>query len=142
MAINLVRVKIVAVLLLPYGVGITSQVTNLVNTLTVLLFVGLGPGVAKFLASHREAGDEAAAARVVTTSTTALLVTSLAGLAAGLVLAAPLAGWALQDISTSAARSYRATRPCGRLRLPTWPVPHSASSPSCPWCIGWASGVR
>jgi len=99
MAINLVRVKIVAVLLLPYGVGITSQVTNLINTLTVLLFVGLGPGVAKFLASHRESGDEAAAARVVTTSTTALVITSLAGLVAGLALAGQLAGWALQDTS-------------------------------------------
>ena len=99
MAINLVRVKIVAVLLLPYGVGITSQVTNLINTLTVLLFVGLGPGVAKFLASHRESGDEAAAARVVTTSTAALVITSLAGLVAGLALAGPLAGWALQDAS-------------------------------------------
>ncbi len=99
MAINLVRVKIVAVLLLPYGVGITSQVTNLINTLTVLLFLGLGPGVAKFLASHRETGDEAAAARVVTTSTAVLLVTSFMGLVIGLALARPIAGWALQDTS-------------------------------------------
>ena len=99
MAINLVRVKIVAVLLLPYGVGITSQVANLINTVTVILFLGLGPGVAKFLASHREAGDEAAAARVVTTSTAVLLVTALAGLVIGFALAVPLAGWALQDAS-------------------------------------------
>ncbi len=99
MVINLVRVKIVAVLLLPYGVGITSQVTNLINSLTVLLFLGLGPGVARFLAAHREAGDEEAAARIVTTSTAVLLVTSSLGLIAGLALARPLAGWALQDTS-------------------------------------------
>lgn len=97
MVINLVRVKIVAVVLLPYGVGVTAQVTNLVNTLTVLLFLGVGPGVARFLAAYREKGDEAAAARVVTTSTAALLATSAVGLLAGFALARPLAEWALQD---------------------------------------------
>ena len=116
MAINLVRVKIVAVLLLPYGVGITSQVTNLINTLTVLLFVGLGPGVAKFLASHRESGDEAAAARVVTTSTAALVITSLAGLVAGLALAgdpaaarAATAGdvWILYPLGQTGGQSWQ-----------------------------------
>jgi O-antigen/teichoic acid export membrane protein len=97
MAINLVRVKIVAVLLQPAGVGITNQATNLLNTLTVLLFLGLGPGVAKFLAAHQAEGDDEAAARVVTTSSVALLLSSVIGLIVGVLLAQPLAAWAFED---------------------------------------------
>jgi PST family polysaccharide transporter len=99
MAINLVRVKIVAVLLLPAGVGITAQATNLLNTLTVLLFLGLGPGVAKFLAAHQAEGDEDAAARVVTTSVAALVLSSTIGLILGILFAQPLAQWAFEDAS-------------------------------------------
>jgi PST family polysaccharide transporter len=99
MGINLVRVKIVAVALQEAGVGTTSQATNLLNTLTVLLFIGLGPGVARFLAAHREKGDLAAEARVVTTSAGALLLTSAVGLVAGILLAQPLANWAFDDPS-------------------------------------------
>jgi PST family polysaccharide transporter len=99
MAINLVRVKIVAVLLLPAGVGITAQATNLLNTLTVLLFLGLGPGVAKFLAAHQAEGDDDAAARVVTTSAAALLLSSVVGFVLGILLAQPLAAWAFEDAS-------------------------------------------
>jgi enterobacterial common antigen flippase len=97
MAINLVRVKIVAVLLLPAGVGIVNQATNLLNTLTVILFLGLGPGIAKFLAAHQSEGDEDAAAAIVTTSSAALVVTSVLGLAVGALLARPLAAWAFED---------------------------------------------
>jgi O-antigen/teichoic acid export membrane protein len=99
MAINLVRVKIVAVLLLPAGVGIVNQATNLLNTLTVILFLGLGPGIAKFLAAHQAEGDEDAAAAIVTTSSAALLVTSALGLVVGALLAQPLAGWAFEDVT-------------------------------------------
>lgn len=99
MLINLLRVKIVAVLLGPYGVGVTSQLTTLINTLTVFMFLGLGPGVAKFLAEANAQGDRGRARQVVATSTLTLLIVSGLGTLACLIAVRPITGWTLQDLS-------------------------------------------
>ena len=97
MVINLVRTKIVAVLLGPYGVGITSQANLLVNTLTPILFLGLNQGVSKYLAAAREQGDDRFASQVATTSAIAVLITSIIGTALSLIFVRPLGLWAMQD---------------------------------------------
>jgi PST family polysaccharide transporter len=97
MAINLVRTKIVAVLLGPYGVSLTTQANNLINTLTPILFLGLNQGVAKYLAAARERGDEATAASVATTSAAAVLLTSIIGTLISLAFVRPLSAWTMQD---------------------------------------------
>ena len=97
MVINLVRTKIVAVLLGPYGVGITAQANLLINTLTPILFLGLNQGVAKYLAAAKEQGDTTAAARVASTSTLAVLLTSIVGTVLTLLFVRPIGLWAMQD---------------------------------------------
>ncbi len=99
MVINLVRTKIVAVLLGPEGVGITTQANNLINFLTPILFLGLNQGVAKYLAAAQEHSDEAATARVATTSAVAVLLTSIIGVIVAFAFARPIAQWAMQDVS-------------------------------------------
>lgn len=99
MVINLVRAKIVAVLLGPYGLGITAQANALINTLTPILFLGLNQGITKYLAAAREQGDETAAANVATSSGVAVLVTSLFGMILALAFVQPISQWAMQDSS-------------------------------------------
>ncbi|MGE5601763.1 MAG: polysaccharide biosynthesis C-terminal domain-containing protein [Nitrososphaerales archaeon] len=99
MVINLVRAKIVAVLIGPYGLGITAQANALINTLTPILFLGLNQGITKYLAAAREQGDETAAANVATSSGIAVLVTSLAGTLLTLAFVRPISQWAMQDSS-------------------------------------------
>lgn len=93
----MVRVKVVAVLLGPEGVGVTSQVNTLINSLTVLLYLGLGPGVAKFLAEANAQHDTERIQRVVVTSSVTVVVVSLAGTALAASLAAPLTRLTLGD---------------------------------------------
>lgn len=95
--INMVRVKVVAVLLGPEGVGVTSQVNTLINSLTVLLYLGLGPGVAKFLAEANARHDTERIQRVAVTSSVTVVVVSLAGTVLAASLAAPLTRLTLGD---------------------------------------------
>jgi PST family polysaccharide transporter len=99
MVINLVRAKIVAVLIGPYGLGITAQANALINTLTPILFLGLNQGITKYLAAARERGDETAASNVATSSALAVLLTSLVGTVLALVFVRPIGQWAMQDSS-------------------------------------------
>lgn len=95
--INMVRVKIVALLLGPEGVGLTSQVNTLVTSLAILLYLGLGPGVAKFLAEANARQDSDRVQRVAVTSSVTVLVVSLLGTTIALLVAAPLTRLTLGD---------------------------------------------
>ncbi len=95
--INMVRVKIVALLLGPEGVGLTSQVNTLVTSLTVLLYLGLGPGVAKFLAEANAQQDVERVRRVAVTSSVTVLVVSIVGMGGAILASAPLARLTLGD---------------------------------------------
>lgn len=95
--INMVRVKIVAVLLGPEGVGITSQINTLVNSLTVLLHLGLGPGVAKFLAEANAQHNPDRLQSVAVTSSAIVVAVSLAGTAVAVFLSVPLTRLTLGD---------------------------------------------
>ncbi len=93
----MVRVKIVAVLLGPEGVGITSQINTLINSLTVLLYLGLGPGVVKFLAEANAQQDADRLQRVAVTSSATVVMVSLAGTVVAVLLSAPLTRLTLGD---------------------------------------------
>lgn len=89
-AAGLVRVKLLAVFLGPAGLGVVSQLTSLVQTLSVGANLGLGVAVTKSMAQARGRGDDATAR--LAASTSFLTVAASAAVAAiALLAAAPVA---------------------------------------------------
>jgi PST family polysaccharide transporter len=99
---GLVRVKLFALFLGPAGLGVVSQIANVLQALSVGSNLGLGIAVTKSIASARGRGD-AAAVRLAAWTSFLTVVATAAFASVALALAAPLVAGRLVGDSRLAA---------------------------------------
>jgi PST family polysaccharide transporter len=103
--VGLVRIKIIAVILGPAGVGLVSLYTSAIGLIGVLSGMGIASSGVREVAQSFSQKDEATAARTVLVLRRACWVTGLAGWALTIALAQPLSYWVIgsPDHTTSIA---------------------------------------
>ncbi len=94
---SLVRQKAVAVLLGTSGAGLITNYQALLNFLTNVVALGMGPSGVRQIADANARGDERQAASMATVIRRVCWVTGILGWALTAILAAPISGWTFGD---------------------------------------------
>ncbi|MEW5736893.1 MAG: oligosaccharide flippase family protein [Thermodesulfobacteriota bacterium] len=99
--IDLVRVKCIAVMLGPTGVGVLSILNHFQAVLFTLVGLGLSTGVIKYISEYNASGDSRALQSVLQNAWSILFPVSLAALLLCVLLSVPLSSWILEDTGYS-----------------------------------------
>ncbi|MGB2763666.1 MAG: O-antigen translocase [Candidatus Aminicenantaceae bacterium] len=97
LALNLVRVKILAVLLGPSGVGVLSVLNNLHVVAATFIGLGLGTGIIKYVSSFNSKKNEVGVQKVLTNSFQITLLLSLVVMVPAILISSHLSNWILSD---------------------------------------------
>jgi len=101
LSLDLVRVKILAVLLGPQGVGVLSVLNHFHVVAAALIGLGLGTGIVKYVSSFNHVGDEQAVQKVLSNSFQITFLPSFMVLAVSVLISSQLSNWMLSDRSYS-----------------------------------------
>ena len=97
LVLNLVRVKILAVLLGPSGVGALSVLNHFHTVALTITALGLGTGIVKYVSSFKSENDEAAVQKVLSNSFQIVLLLSLAVMVVAIFISYQLSTWIISD---------------------------------------------
>jgi len=97
MLLDLVRVKILAVLLGPQGVGVLSVLNHFHTLAATLVGLGLGTGITKYVASLKSEGNTIAVQKVLSNSFQIVFIFSSIVLAASVFFSSRLSTWMLGE---------------------------------------------
>jgi len=97
MALDLVRVKILAVLLGPPGVGVLSVLNHFHTLAATFIGLGLGTGIVKYVSSFKHEGDEKAVQAVLSSSFQITFLVSFTVLVVSIFVSSQLSTWMLSD---------------------------------------------
>jgi antigen flippase len=95
--LDLVRVKILAVLLGPSGVGILSVLNHFHTVAVTCIGLGLGTGIVKYVSSFHHRGDESSVQRVLSNSFQITFLVSFMVLGISVFVGRQLSNWMLAD---------------------------------------------
>lgn len=97
LALDLVRVKILAVLLGPSGVGVLSVLNHFHVVAATFIGLGLGTGIVKYVSSFKHEGDERAVQKVLSSSFQITFLLSFTVLVVTIFMSSHLSNWILSD---------------------------------------------
>jgi len=97
LTLDLVRVKIIAVLLGPSGVGVLSILNHFHVVGATLIGLGLGTGIAKYVATFKNENNEAGIQKVLSNSFQIVLFLSLTVLVISIFISSHLSNWILSN---------------------------------------------
>jgi O-antigen/teichoic acid export membrane protein len=97
MSLDLVRVKILAVLLGPSGVGVLSVLNHFHTLAVAFVGLGLGTGIVKYVSSFKHEGDEPAIQRVLSNSFQITFLLSFTVFVVFIFISSYLSNWILSD---------------------------------------------
>lgn len=95
--LDLVRIKILAVLLGPEGVGVLSVLNHFHTLAATLIGLGLGTGIVKYVSSFKHVGDEPSVQKVLSNSFQITFLLSFMVLAVSFFISQQLSNWMLSD---------------------------------------------
>lgn len=97
MLLDLVRVKILAVLLGPQGVGVLSVLNHFHTLAATLVGLGLGTGIIKYVASFKSEGNAIAVQKVLSNSFQVVFIFSWIVLLLSILISSKLSTWMLGE---------------------------------------------
>jgi len=97
MALHLVRVKILAVLVGPSGVGVLSVLNHFHTLAATFIGLGLGTGIVKYVSSFKHEGDEPAVQKLLSNSFQITFLLSFTVLVISIFISSHLSNWILSD---------------------------------------------
>jgi len=97
MLLDLVRIKILAVLLGPQGVGVLSVLNHFHALAATLVGLGLGTGIVKYVASFKSEGNAIAVQKVLSNSFQAVFIFSSIVLLVSILISSRLSTWMLGE---------------------------------------------
>jgi O-antigen/teichoic acid export membrane protein len=95
--LNIVRTKVVAVMLGPAGAGILSQATQFRYFVSRFVYMGFGPGIAKYTAERHAQDDRKGVATLLNSVTTLFLMSGVLLIVIVSGAAKPISGWIFGD---------------------------------------------
>lgn len=97
LTLDLVRVKILAVLLGPSGVGVLSILNSFHVVAATLIGLGLGTGIAKYVATFKSENNEVGIQKILSNSFQIVLLLSLTVLVISIFISSHLSNWILSN---------------------------------------------
>lgn len=97
LVLDMVRVKILAILLGPSGVGVLSVLNHFHVLAFTIMGLGLGTGIVKYVSSFKSENDEATVQKVLSNSFQIVLLLSLAALVVVISISSQLSTWIFSD---------------------------------------------
>jgi PST family polysaccharide transporter len=97
MALEMIRVKILAVMLGPEGIGMLSVLNQYHILAYTIISLGLGTGIVKYVSTFGSEGDHNAARKVAANAFQLVFFFSIAVFVATIVMGSNLSKWLIQD---------------------------------------------